>query len=347
MPVLASPPVWFDFENTPHVLFLEPLHRQVHELGIPTRVTARPQAQTLELSAERGVAVEAIGTGDLATTGAKILGGATRAAALVRWASRIPKPRLLISSSRTAALASMVLRIPSIGIMDYERSNHWALAMAAEALWMPDLLRNAPLPARTRRRARYFAGLKENLYLDDWAIDRAGMRGQAGIGEGERLIVARPPATTAHYAADKGLEIWLRAMHELLADSSTRFMVLPRTAAQRESLIDLLPASDSITIPAHTIAGPQMVAAADLVLSGGGTMNREAAVLGVPAWSVFSGPAPHVDECLVREGRLRWVRSSDELRDALSAYPEPPRSRRGPYPEGITSIMTSIEGHLR
>jgi hypothetical protein len=99
---------------------------------------------------------------------------------------------------------------------------------------------------------------------------------------------------------------------------------------------------DQIDFLERAVNGPNLVAAADLVLGGGGTMNREAAVLGVPVWSVFCGPSPAIDQRLADEGRLRWVRSDDELSAALRASPPAPLMARGPFPEGVAVIMEDI-----
>jgi hypothetical protein len=343
---MSSRWIWFDFENTPHVLFLEPFIQQLAAEGWNIRITAKPQAQTLELAAGRGMEVTAIGAGELSHPGGKLLRGLARAVALASWAVRRRRPKLLVSSSRTASLAAWLLRVPGVGLLDYEHAEHRTLALGSRSLWFPDLLRHVRLPRRTRNVARFYAGLKENLYLDAWSLDRALERRTLGIAESDFLVVARPPADTAHYAAATSERLWRSAVEGLLSRPTSRLIIVPRNAAQRQDLRGAFAENGRVRILETAVTGPAMLAAADLVIGGGGTMNREAAVLGVPVWSVFTGPSPYIDECLARENRLRWVRSDAEVKAALGAPPRRRQSIRGPYPAGLASILDDIRSRL-
>src|ERR1041384_531080 len=300
--------IWFDFENTPHVLFLEPFIRRLILDRWSVRITAKPQAQTLELAAARGFSVHAVGAGELARREHKMIGGLLRAAALAIWATRRGRPRLLVSSSRTASLAAWVLRIPAVGMLDYEHAEHRALALGSRSLWFPDLLERVRLPPGTQRVARFYAGLKENLYLDEWVVDRDRERRKLGVAPGDFLVVARPPAVGAHYASKAGEMLWVRAVDGLLQRPTVTVIVVPRNDAQRGKLRDILAGTGRGRVLDRAVSGPELVACADLVVGGGGTMNREAAVFGVPVWSVFTGPTPHIDERLAAEGGLRGGR---------------------------------------
>jgi predicted glycosyltransferase len=194
--------------------------------------------------------------------------------------------------------------------------------------------------------ARFYEGLKENLYLDSWPLDRAAKRRALGLGGNEYLVVARPPAETAHYRSASSARLWRSTVEGLAERAMVRVVTMPRSSAQRHDLTRMLEPLRQVEILRDTVAGPELVSAADLVVGGGGTMNREAAVLGVPVWSVFSGPSPHIDECLAREGRLRWVRSELELADALRDDPPPLLSRRGPFPGALELMVRDIEERL-
>lgn len=334
--------VWFDFENTPQVLFLEPLVRRVGAAGWAIRITAKPQSQTLELARLRGLDVTPIGAGDLEGLRQKVAGGLSRVGALLRWMIQAGRPRLLVSGSRTASLAARVAGVRAVGLLDYEHAEQVALAVGCSSLWFPDILRRVRLPLWSRRIARYYAGLKENLYLDNWTFSRGAERRALGLATGEYLVVARPPAESAHYAAERSSRLWLGAVRELAARGGTRVLVIARTEAQRRRLRTMLGELQQVEFSDGAMNGPNIVAAADLVLGGGGTMNREAAVLGVPVWSVFCGPSPAIDEHLATEGRLRWVRSDAELSAALRASLPEALPRRGPFPDGAAAIMEEI-----
>src|SRR5213080_4980573 len=235
---MATGWVWFDFENTPHVLFLEPLIRALVAEGWDVRITAKPQAQTLELAEGRGFAVDAIGSGDFVGVARKVVGTFSRAAHLTAWAARRGRPRLLVSTSRSASLAARALGVRAIGMLDYEHAEQALLALSCDSIWFPDVLRGVRLPRLSRRIARYYAGLKENLYLDSWPVDRARERAKLGASNGDVLVVARPPADTAHYASGLSNRLWAQALTGLSARRAVRTLVMSRSPAQRRQLME-------------------------------------------------------------------------------------------------------------
>ncbi|MGH7681733.1 MAG: DUF354 domain-containing protein [Candidatus Eiseniibacteriota bacterium] len=341
---MAQGPVWFDFENTPHVLFLEPIIKRLQSAGVETIATAKPQSQTVAVAASRGLDFEVVGGGDHKGHLKKLLFGLGRAAQLASWALSRKKPRLLVSSSRTACVAARSLGIPAIGLLDYEHAEHRPIALASKPVMMPDLFLNAELPASLSRVVGYFEGLKENLYIDDRGLDRDACRATLGIDSGDYVIVARPPAWNAHYAerVDDSAKLWLQVLRDFNSMDHTKIYLVPRDREQFEWIHGLFDGTPRMHPFPEVMDGPALVAASDLVVSGGGTMNREAAVLGVPAWSVFTGPTPYVDECLALEGRLRWVRTSAEYEEARSAPTPELLPRRGPYPSGLERIVQEV-----
>jgi len=345
---VARGAVWFDFENTPHVLFLEPIRREVERVGWSTVCTAKPQAQTLELAQRRGIPVEVVGGGNLKGRIQKIVFGLGRAAQLAAWAVRNGRPKLLISSSRSACVAAHWLGIPAIGLLDYEHAEYRPFALSCRPLLLPDLLCGADLPQSMRDVATFFEGLKENLYIDGLDLDRDAARAALRVSRDTYVVVARPPAHNAHYArrVEESSDLWLRIVRDIELAEDSRIFLLPRDREQFDWLHALFGGRPRVHLYPTVLDGPAIVAAADLVVSGGGTMNREAAVLGVPAWSVFTGPTPHIDERLAREGRLRWIRTEAEYEAAL-ADPTPSLLKpRAPYPRGIESIVKTIHGRL-
>ncbi len=344
---MNQPWVWVDFENTPHVLFLSPLIEHLVQQGHTVQITARHHAQTLELAKERGFQVRAVGSGDRTGLGRKVLGGLGRVAGLASVVLRDGRPNVLVSCSRAASLVAWLLRVPAITLLDYEHAEQRTLAVASRVIWFPDLLSDAPLPPLTRRVARFYEGLKENLYLDRWPVDRGEARRQLDVANGEYLVVARPPADTAHYAHAGAMRVWLAAVNGLASRAEVRVLVVARSKDQRERLEVMMgDVEGKVDFLSSVVAGPLLVAAADLVLGGGGTMNREAAVLGTPAWSAFTGPTPRIDDCLAAEGRLLWVRDESELRRALQAPLPGRQSKRGPYPRGLAAILTDLDARV-
>jgi predicted glycosyltransferase len=337
--------VWFDFENTPHVLFLEPIIRRLHAEGFDWLATARRHAQTLGLASQRRLPVHPVGAGDRAGLVGKVSRLLGRSWHLARWVAG-RSPRLLVSCSRSASLAAQWWRIPAVALLDYEHAEQYVLAATSDVMWFPDVIRAEALPALTRRVARFYPGLKENLYLDEWPVDRGATRRSMGIHGGAYLVVTRPPADTAYYASRHGLRPWESAVRVLASRRDVTVVVVPRTPGQAAALRGRLDGWGDCRVLDAVVDGPALVGAADLVVGGGGTMNREAAVLGVPVWSVFTGPVAQIDEQLAREGRLRWVRTAEELDRALAAVPQERLSRRGPVPEGLKRIVEDLGERL-
>lgn len=336
--------VWFDFENTPHVLFLEPIIKHLRQAGMDTVVTAKPQSQTVGLAEARGLKFEVVGDGNHKGRLKKIFFGLGRAAQLAAWTLGRPTPRLLVSSSRTASVAARSLGIPAVGILDYEHAEYRPLALASRPVMMPDLFRTAKLPAPLHQVVDYFEGLKENLYIDRLGLERHACRRVLGIDSQSYVVVARPPAFNAHYAdhIDDSASIWLRILRDLNASEHTKIYLMPRDQEQLEWLHETFDGTPRIHLFPTVMDGPSLVAAADLIVSGGGTMNREAAVLGVPTWSVFTGPTPFIDEHLASEGRLRWVRTAEEYEEARAAPTPKLMPKRGPYPDGLARILSVV-----
>src|SRR5207247_3081665 len=119
-------------------------------------------------------------------------------------------PRVLLSSSRSASLSAFLARVPSVGFIDFEHTELRPFALGV-SLWLPDVLRDVALPQGICRVARFYPGLKENLYLDEWRFDRAAERRAPGVGEGDYLVVTRPPATPADYASPLSDRLWSAA----------------------------------------------------------------------------------------------------------------------------------------
>src|SRR4029077_20036992 len=256
--------VWVDLENTPHVLFLEPFIRHLPEDGWEVRVTVKPQAQTLELATARGLGADVVGGGDFGGIVEKLVGGVRRSLALIRWLARQNcRPSLLLSSSRSASLAAFIARVRSVGLIDYEHAEVRPFALGAR-VWLPDILKSVPFSRRVARLARFYSGLKENLYPDHWRFDRLAERRSLMASDGDYLIVARPPAMTAHYADDRSPHLWFGAIQGVLQWPDVHVLVASRTGGQRAELRSRYSTDRRVTVLERVVPGPGLVAAADL-----------------------------------------------------------------------------------
>jgi hypothetical protein len=332
--------VWIDVTNSPHVLFFRPLVRLLEDDGHEVVITAREYAQTLELLELHGLAHEVVGPkhGGAGTVGkARALAGRLRA--LRRFAKGRGFDVALAHGSHELTLTARSLGIPSATAHDYEYASlqHHLGLRAATRVVFPD----AVPPDRLKRygarppKLRTYPGIKEEYYLADFEPDPAAV---AGIDPARVLAVVRtPPEVSAYHR--HGNPLFAEVLDRLGRDDSVHAVVLPRTTEQRDTIASLGLAS--LHVPGHAVDAQSLVALADLVVSAGGTMNREAAALGVPVHTTFAGQMGGVDEQLLREGRL--VRLTDA--GALSLAKRDPtsgtRTRRDP-----TIILDLLLGSL-
>jgi predicted glycosyltransferase len=321
--------VWIDITNSPHVPFFRPLIALLQEDGHEVTVTAREYAQTLELLELHGIAHHVVGPRH---GGAGVLGKARALAGRLPALRRFARPRgfdlALAHGSHELTLAARSLGIPSATAHDYEYATlqHQLGLRAATRVVFPDAIppeRLARLGARPPKLLRY-PGLKEEYYLADFEPDPAAFQ---GIDPALVLVVVRTPPEVSLYHRH-GNPLFAQVLERLGRDESVHAIVLPRTAEQRETIRSLdLP---SLHVPEHAIDAQSLVAQADLVVSAGGTMNREAVALGVPVYTTFAGRLGAVDESLIRDGRLRPLTVPEAIELRKRAPGETDRSRRDP-----------------
>jgi uncharacterized protein len=306
--------VWIDVSNSPQVPFFRPLIALLRERGHEVEVTTREFAQTTELLALHGIPHEVVGP---AHGGAGVAGKARSLAGRLRALRRFAKDRAfalaLSHASHELPLVARSLGIPSAYAFDYElaRVQHGLGCRAARRVIVPDAIpqdRLDRLGAR-RTKVRRYPGLKEEYYLHGFEPDHSVVAA-LGLDPARVLVVVRTPPDVSLYHRH-GNPLFDDVLERLGRDASVQAVVLPRTPDQRATIHDRgLP---SVLVPAQAIDAQSLVALADLVVSAGGTMNREAVALGVPVYTTFAGRLGAVDSALVNEGRLRVLISADTL----------------------------------
>jgi predicted glycosyltransferase len=297
--------VWVDLTNSPHVLVLRPVIAALRAQGHEVRITARDFAQTLGLLDRFGIEHEVIGRHRGGRLAAKGLGLVSRSIALARWARGRRFDLALGHGSNDVTVAARLLRIPCSTMFDYEWAavQHAVNCRLAQTVVVPAAIP----PERLRRygadgKIAAYPGLKEEYYLADFEPDPAVLD-ELGLDPAEPIAVVRtPPDVTLYHRFENDV---LGAVLERLRGRQT--VVLPRTPQQRAEL------RDGFIVPERAIDAQSLVAYADLVVSAGGTMNREAVALGTPVWTTFQGRLGAVDERLIADGRLRALRSADEV----------------------------------
>jgi predicted glycosyltransferase len=297
--------VWIDMTASAHVLVFRPLIQIMRGRGDTVEITARDYAQTLQLLELHGLEANVIGQhGGRSRTGkARALVG--RLGALRSWAKGRDFDVALAHGSHELTITARRLGVPSSTTFDYEWAwlQHQLGCRAATKVVVPDTIpaeRLARYGAKAPKLLQY-PGLKEEYYLSDFEADRSVLSA-LGIDPARVLVVLRPPPDVSLYHRHSN-PLFPQTLEHLGRLDNVHAVVLPRTEEQREYVRTLdLP---SVILPERAVDAQSLIALSDVVVSAGGTMNREAAALGVPVYTTYGGRLGGVDEQLMREGRLR------------------------------------------
>ncbi|HEX3517750.1 MAG TPA: DUF354 domain-containing protein [Solirubrobacteraceae bacterium] len=326
--------VWIDLTNSPHVLVMRPVIELLREDGHEVRVTARDFAQTLELCERLGIDHLAIGHHRGGRLAAKAGGLASRTAALLRWARAErrtaggrPFDLALGHGSNDVTVAAALLRVPSATMFDYEWASvqHNVNCRLAASVVVPAAIPPARLDRYgARGKIRSYEGLKEEYYLADFEPEEAVLT-ELGLDLRRPIAVVRTPPEVSLYHRFEN-DLFARVLERLRA-AVMQTVVLPRVDSQRAELAQ----AGGFIVPEHAIDAQSLIAFADLVISAGGTMNREAVALGTPVYTTFQGRLGAVDERLIAEGRLRMLTAPEQLPlGKRERQTVPPRVRRDP-----------------
>ena len=287
---------------------MRPLIAEMRARGHEVEVTARDFAQTLQLCERYGIEHTAIGHHRGAGLWAKATGLFARSGQLTRWARGRGFDLALGHGSNDVTVAAALLRIPSSTMFDYEWATvqHNVNCRLARAVVVPDAIPPERLYRYgARGKIRAYPGLKEEYYLADFEPD-AAVLAELGLDPGDPITVVRTPPEVSLYHRFEN-DLFAQVIERL---RGTQAVVLARTPEQRARLA----ASGGLIVPERAIDAQSLMAFADLVISAGGTMNREAVALGTPVYTVFEGKPGAVDDRLIAEGRLRRLTSADEAR---------------------------------
>ena len=304
------PRLWIDLDNSPHVPLFAPLIGHLRSMGWPVHVTARDFAQTLDLVEQFGLDARAVGAHAGKSKVKKVANLPVRALQLVA-AVRSFKPEIALShGSRTQAIASRLLGILQIVMFDYEWTEMMILKRLARHMVCPGVLTRERLAEAgiPLEKVAWYDGFKEEMYLADFRPDPS-FRVGLGVGGDERLITIRPPGLIGNYHDSRSEEICRIVIDTAARDPRNHLVILPKTRLERQLVDQALPADPlaTITIPERALPGLQLLYGSNLAISGGGTMNRESALMNVPTYSIFTGKRAAVDEELARRGRLIFI----------------------------------------
>jgi uncharacterized protein len=288
-----------------HVLVLRPIIERLRSAGHDVTVTSREYTQTQELLALHHMEHTSIGRH----------GGASRVRKLLRLVQRTGRMRrfgrgagfdlAIAHGSNDLAITARVLGIPEANMHDYEFAvaQHHVGCRLAKRVIFPE---SVP-PERLRRfgvgpeKLFQYPGIKEEYYLADFEVDPDALE-KVGVDTERVVVVVRPPPDVSLYHR-KSNPLFPQVLARIGTDKNVHAVVLPRTPQQRDYVKDL--ALPSLIVPDHAVEAQSLIALADLVVSAGGTMNREAVALGTPVYTTYGGRLGGVDEALIRSNRLR------------------------------------------
>lgn len=311
--------IWIDLENTPHIPFFKPIVRELEKRGFDVVLTARDAFQTCEMATQAGLPYTKIGRHYGASLLLKVVGLTLRSVQLVPFVLK-QKPVLALNHGARAQLAvSNSLRIPTVTIMDYEHSTAPPLA---RPLWeiVPDAISDEGMHCKNKDRVLKYSGIKEDVYAAEFRPNSAIVN-ELGLKPGNVIVVVRPPATEAHYHNSESEELFVEVMTRIISTPNIQAVLLPRNKRQEGEIRSARPEwfdASKVIIPDHVVDGMNLIWHSDLVVSGGGTMNREAAALGVPVYSIFRGKIGAVDQRLATQGRLTLLESKEDVRNKVA-----------------------------
>jgi len=338
---IAKKTVWIDLDNTPHVPFFVPIIRELEKRGCRVVISARDAFQVCELASQCRLPYAKIGHHYGKNLFLKVYGWAWRAAQLAPFALR-EKPDLALShGARSQLLVANILRIPTVLLSDYEHSSSPPFCRPKYELVPSVIPTNGLVGARVLK----YSGIKEDVYVPSFVPDPA-ILSELGLSEHDLVITVRPPATEAHYHNPESELLLSELINWALTKSDAKIVLLPRNERQGFQLKEHNSAwfaNGRVIVPKHVLNGLNLVWYSDLVVSGGGTMNREAASLGVPVYSIFRGPIGAVDRYLQAEGRLDLISSVEEIRNKVQFR----RRSKGSMPDSRSrQALQQIMDHL-
>lgn len=337
------PKIWVDLDNTPHVPFFEPIIEELSARGFEVVLTARDAFQVCELADRKGLHYARVGRHHGRNRALKLVGLFYRAGQLAPFVLH-EKPDLALShGARSQMIVANLFRIPTVLIDDYEHSQYPFL-MRPKWEIIPEVIPDASVGCAPER-IRKYPGIKEDVYVGRMKPD-PDFRVKMGIASDALLVTVRPPADEAHYHNPEAEELFVRVMEMACRQKGSRIVLLPRHGRQGESIQARWPGwfeNARTLIPRAAVDGLNLLWHSDLIIGGGGTMNREAAALGVPVYSVFRGKIGAVDAYLQKTGRLVLLESALDVERKIRWSQ---RNRPAVEPVPVRPALNVLVGHI-
>lgn len=306
--------IWFDLDNSPHVPLFRPFFRELDKRNMEYMITARNFAQTTELLDYWGIEYRSIGKHGGKNKIKKVLNVLNRGIQLRNYCRGKKINMALSHGSRSQLIASKLLGITSILMLDYEYTENRIFNYLSTYILMPSYIPDERLKSAgfNLSKVRRYNGFKEELYLGDFVPDPE-LRRKINVPKEKIFVVIRPPGMTGNYHDKKSEKLLLEVLRYLSSFDNTYTLYINRTDIERKYILSKLRHNENIHFLQKPVDGLQLLYSADITISGGGTMNRESALLGTRTYSIFSGKRPYLDEYLQRLGKLNFVESERDI----------------------------------
>jgi uncharacterized protein len=311
--------IWIDLDNSPHVPFFIPIKNELEKRGHSVFFTTRDCFQVCGLADYYKMSHQKVGRHYGANKLMKVFGTILRSLQLAPIIMK-EKPDFSIShGSRSLIILSGLLRIPSIVLFDYEHSERIPLIKPVLGI-APEAIRGNHIENEFPHGLRLYQGLKEDVYVTSYQPDSSILQ-KLNINSEDMMVTIRPPATEAHYHNPQSEELFVAVVELLGSNPDIRMVILPRNEiTQRDMIYRTWPEwchERKIIVPDQPLNGLDLIWHSDFVVSGGGTMNREAAALGVPVYSIFRGKVGAVDRYLAARGRLTLIETVEDVKTKI------------------------------
>jgi len=335
--------VWIDITNTPQVHFLLSVKKMLSEKYIDFTFTVR------DFSEARDLLGKYVGNDDLKFTTSTY--GKTSIEKIKSVLSRYYCIRSLhlnydlsLSCGSDGAIwYSFFNRKRSIAFGDNDTAKQWTYSRFVDFAFFPNAIDSETLNRQGLKKKFYrYSGYKEDIYVSYYKPDRE-FKNNIPF---EKYIVVRPENIHANYLKNRSVISIVPSLLTKLSGKGYNIVFLPRYQEDRKYSDGI----SNIYIPENPLNGLDLCYYADAVLTGAGTFAREAACLGIPAFSFYAGKELlAVDKRLIKEGKIYYSRNTADLVEkvAKSSKNEPVFSRsiavREELKEKLLDVIDSFD----
>ena len=306
--------IWFDLDNSPHVPLFKPILKELDNNDIKYLVTSREFAQTEKLLQFWNIKHQMIGKHGGKNKVKKIVNLIFRSHQLKKFIKDRKISLGVSHGSRTQLITCKYLGIKSLLMLDYEYTESKIFNYLSSTLLIPKYIPDARLKAagfNLKKIIRY-NGFKEELYLRDFKPE-PNFRKLIQVSDEKILVIIRPPSTSGNYHDEKSEKLLLGAIKHFSNNNDVVTIIVNRTDREKKLISSKIEENENVRFLNKTVDGLQLLFSADIAVSGGGTMNREAALLGTKVYSIFTGRRPYLDEYLQERGKLKFIENVDEF----------------------------------